>query len=138
MINRILMELYDDYSKGNIDSLIEFTTKTLPNDGTDKLFIGCVLIMFSRANGYKVRYDCTRENLLSIVLAAKEKINDSNLLAFYIDRINRTKGINKYLKQVVNDKNIDKYADLIIEYLEQFKPSFIDEIKKYDEKLINY
>lgn len=138
MINRILMELYDDYSKGNIDSLIEFTTKTLPNDGTDKLFIGCVLIMFSRANGYKARYDCTRENLLSIVLAAKEKINDSNLLAFYIDRINRTKGINKYLKQVVNDKNIDKYADLIIEYLEQFRPSFIDDFKKYDEKLINY
>lgn len=30
MINRILMELYDDYEKGNIESLIEFTDKTFP------------------------------------------------------------------------------------------------------------
>ena len=27
MINRILMELYDDYEKGNIDSLKEFTKR---------------------------------------------------------------------------------------------------------------
>lgn len=74
MINRILMELYDDYEKNNIESLIEFTNKTFPKNGTDKLFIGCVLILFSRANGYKSRYDATWENLYSIVLSAKEKI----------------------------------------------------------------
>ena len=44
MINRILMELYDDYSENNtIDGLLEFTKKTLPSDGTDKLCINIVL-----------------------------------------------------------------------------------------------
>lgn len=133
MINRIIMELYDDYENGNIDSLLEFTKKTLPSDGTDKLFIGCVLIMFSRCNGFKARYSDTREELLSIVKAVKEKIGDSNYLAFYVDRINREKGISKYLKDIVNDKDIDKYADLIIEYLEQFKPKFIEDLKKYNK-----
>ena len=133
MINRIIMELYDDYEEGNVDSLIEFTKKTLPSDGTDKLFIGCVLIMFSRCNGFKARYSATREELLSIVKAVKEKIGDSNYLAFYVDIINREKGISKYLKDIVNDKDIDKYADLIIEYLEQFKPKFIEDLKKYNK-----
>ena len=73
--------------------------------------------MFSRCNGFKARYSATREELLSIVKAAKEKLGDSNYLAFYVDRINREKGISKYLKDIVNDKNVDKYADLIIEYL---------------------
>ena len=127
MINRILMELYDDYEKSNIDSLIEFTKKTLPSNGTDKLFIGCTLIMFSRSGS---RYYATREELLSIVKAVKEKIGDSNYLAFYVDRVNQEKGISKYLKDIVNDKDIDKYADLIIEYLEQFKPKFVEDLKK--------
>ena len=130
MINRILMELYDDYEKGNIDSLIEFTKKTLPSDGTEKLFVGCVLILFSRSSS---RYYATREELLSIVKAVKEKIGDSNYLAFYVDRVNQEKGISKYLKDIVNDKDIDKYADLIIEYLEQFKPKFVENLKKYNK-----
>ena len=136
MINRIIMELYDDYENGNIDSLLEFTKKTLPSDGTDKLFIGCVLIMFSRCNGFKARYSATREELLSIVKAVKEKIGDSNYLAFYVDIINREKGISKYLKDIVNDKDIDKYADLIIEYLEQFKPKFVERLKEKNKKNI--
>lgn len=130
MINRILMELYDDYEKGNIDSLIEFTKKTLPSDGTDKLFVGCVLILFSRSSS---RYYASREELLSIVKAAKEKLGNSNYLAFYVERVNIEKGINKYLKDVVKDKGIDKYADLIIEYLEQFKPKFVENLKKYNK-----
>ena len=137
MINRILMELYDDYEKGNIDSLKEFTKKTLPSDGTDKLFIGCVLIMFSRCNGFKARYSATREELLFIVKAVKEKLGDSNYLAFYVDRINREKGISKYLKDIVNDKNVDKYAGLIIEYLEQFRPRFVDDLKEDHKKNID-
>ena len=137
MINRILMELYDDYEKGDIDSLIEFTKKTLPSDGTDKLFIGCVLIMFSRCNGFKARYSATREELLSIVKAVKEKLGNSNYLAFYVDRINREKGISKYLKDIVNDKNVDKYAGLIIEYLEQFRPRFVDDLKRYNKDNID-
>ncbi len=134
MINRILMELYDDYEKGNIDSLIEFTKKTLPSDGTEKLFFGCVLILFSRSSS---RYYATREELLSIVKAVKEKIGDSNYLAFYVDRVNREKGISKYLKDIVNDKDIDKYADLIIEYLEQFKPNFVENLKKYSRNNVD-
>ena len=138
------MELYDDYSENNnVDSLKEFTKKTLPSDGTDKLFMGCVLILFSTADIYKPRYFCTRENLLSIVLLAKEKIGSSNLLAFYIDRVNKEKGINKYLNEVVRDSNLDKYADLIISYLDQFKVDFVSSIKnhrgidKYIESLKN-
>ena len=139
MINRILMELYDDYSNGNINSLIEFAGKTFPNDGTDKLFIGCLLILFSNANGFKARYDCTREELLSIVLSAKEKIGNTNLLAFYIDRINTKKNINKYLNKIVDDENIDEKANLIIDYLEQFKHDFSNSIKKdYSEKIKEY
>ena len=134
MINRILMELYDDYEKGNIDSLIEFTKKTLPSDGTEKLFFGCVLILFSRSSS---RYYATREELLSIVKDVKEKIGDSNYLAFYVDRVNQEKGISKYLKDIVNDKDIDKYADLIIEYLEQFKPNFVENLKKYSKNNVD-
>ena len=128
MINRILMELYDDYEKGNVNSLIEFTKKTLPSDGTDKLFIGCTLIMFSRSGS---RYYATREELLSIVKVVKEKISNSNYLAFYVDRIN------KYLKDIVNDENVNKYADLIIEYLEQFRPKFLERLKEDNKKNID-
>lgn len=138
MINRILMELYDDYEKGNIESLIDFTNKTFPQNGTDKLFIGCVLIMFSRSNGFKPRYGATRESLYSIVSAAKEKIGSTNLLAFYIDRINTEPGISKYLRYVVNDNNLDECADLIIEYLDQFKPDFVGELKRYNKKIEEY
>lgn len=134
MINRIIMELYDDYEKGNIDSLIEFTKKTLPSDGTDKLFIGCVLILLSKSSS---RYYATREELLSIVKAVKEKIGDSNYLAFYVDRVNQEKGISKYIKDIVNDENVEKYADLIIEYLEQFKPKFVENLKKDNKENID-
>ena len=138
MINRIIMELYDDYSNNNIESLVEFSKKTLPSDGTDKLFVGCMLIMFSRANGFKARYDCNREQLLSIVYAVKEKIGKSNLLEFYIDIINTKKGINQYFNNVFNDASLEKHADLIITYLEQFKPRFIEDIKKYEDKIDKY
>lgn len=138
MINRILMELYDDYERGNIESLIDFTNKTFPQNGTDKLFIGCILILFSKAGGFKPRYYASRENLFSIVLAAKEKIGSTNLLAFYVERINTKKGISKYLADVVNDKNIDEYANLIIEYLDQFRPKFVEDLKKSHRKIEEY
>ena len=132
------MELYDDYEKGSVESIVEFAKKTFPQNGTDKLFIGCVLILFSRANGFKARYYASRENLLSIVLAAKEKIGSTNLLAFYVERINTKKGINKYLEGIIDDKNIGEYADLIIDYLNQFRPHFVEELKKYNEKIEEY
>ncbi|MCI9279725.1 MAG: hypothetical protein HFJ02_02880 [Bacilli bacterium] len=139
MINRILMELYDDFEKGNKESLIEFTHKTFPQNGTDKLFIGCALIMFSRAEGFKARYSVSREKLYSIVSTAKEKIGTTNLLAFYIERINSQKGINKYLAKIVKDEKIEDYADLILEYLDQFKPKFGESLKEaYIKKIEEY
>ena len=140
VIDRIIMELFDEYEKGNMESIIEFTNKTFPNDGTDRLFMGCLLILFSNSvRTYKPRYFATRERLYSIALAAKEKIGNTNLLAFYIEKINRNKGINKYLTDIVKDKNIDKYADLIIEYLDKFKPNFVSNIKnRYSNKIDEY
>lgn len=138
MVNRILMELYDDYECGKMESLIDFTNKTFPQNGTDKLFIGCVLILFSRAGGFKPRYDASRENLISIVLSSKEKIGSTNLLAFYVERINTKKGISKYLADVVNDTNIDEYANLIIDYLNQFKPKFVEDLKQSHKKIEEY
>ena len=139
MINRLLMELYDDYEKNNISSLIEFAKKTLPNDGTDRLFIGCLLILFSKSSGsFKPRYNVTRENLYEIVKAAKEKINSSNLLAFYVERLNKDKLVSKYLKDIVNNPNLDKYTDIILDYLDQFKPRFIEEIKKHKKSIDKY
>ncbi len=139
MINRVLMELYDDFEKGNKESLIEFTHKTFPQNGTDKLFIGCALIMFSRTEGFKPRYSVSRENLYSIVSTAKEKIGTTNLLAFYIERINSQKGINKYLAKIVKDEKIEDYADLILEYLDQFKPKFGENLKEaYVKKIEEY
>ena len=139
MINRILMELYDEYEKGNIDALKDFANKTFPDDGTNKLFVGCCLVMFTNVSCFKPRYSCTRENLLSIVLLLKEKIGSSNLMAFYLDRVNDIKGVKKYFNRVINSDNLDIFTNVIIEYLEQFKPNFIERLKsKYEEKIKEY
>lgn len=135
MINRILMELYDDYEKKDISPLIEFATKTFPQDGTEKLFIGCTLILFKEAGTYKPRYYASRENLYSIISSAREKIGPSNLLEYYIERVNTKKGINKYLKDVIKDKNIDKYASTLLDYLDQFKPTFLSNLKNDSKKI---
>lgn len=126
------MELYDEVvDNKNINKLLEFASKTFPSDGTNVLFVGCVIIMFSRTGGFKPRYSCTREHLIEIVRLAKEKIGQSNLLAFYVDRVNKEKGVTKYLKDIVIDPNLDKYADLIIEYLDQFKLDLVAEVKEH-------
>ncbi len=136
MINRILMELYDSYENNDINPLIEFAYKTFVDKIAARIFIGCTLIMFSRCNGYKPRYDATRENLLSIVSAAKEKVGEKNLLAFYIERVNTKKGIYKYLKDI-NNEGIISSVNIIIDYLEQFKPKFTAEMKNIIFKKIN-
>ncbi len=122
MINRILMELYDEYEKGSVQELKDFAEKTFSEEGVRKLFIGCTLVMFSLANtqSYKPRYNCTRENLLDIVMSAKEKIGDTILLDFYAKRVNKTKRVVTYF----DDENLEEYVDVLISYLEQFKPRF--------------
>lgn len=60
------------------------------------------------------------------------------MLAFYLDRINTKKDVVKYFKDVIDDENIEKYADLILEYLDHFKPRFVENLKKQDKKIAEY
>lgn len=39
------------------------------------------------------------------------------------------------MADIVNDKNIDEYANLIIEYLDQFRPKFMEDLKQYHKKI---
>ena len=55
MINRILMELYDEYEKENIEPLKEFSNITFINENAYIVFMGCTLIMFSKVHGLKPR-----------------------------------------------------------------------------------
>ncbi len=137
IINKFLQIFSREYTKyKTIEQLQEFTGKTLPNDGTAKIFIGCVLIMFNM--GFTGPAAC-REYLLSIVKAGKEHIGKSNLLCFYVERINTDKMVAKYLKNINDDEKFDKHIDLIIEYLEQFSFDFSADLKKnYDKKIEKY
>ncbi len=136
IINKFLQTFSEEYTNSkSIEKLKEFTQKTFPSDGTDKIFIGCVLIMFN--SGF-TGPNASREYLLSIVKAGKEYLGDNNLLCFYVERVNTDKMVAKYLKNIKDDLAFDKHIDLIIEYLEQFSFDFSAEImKKYGEKIKN-
>ncbi len=137
IINKFLQLFSEEYVNSNsIENLLEFTKKTLPSDGTDKIFMGCVLIMFDM--GFTGPAAC-REYLASIVQSGKEKIGNTNLLYFYVDRINTNKLVSKYLKDIFKDSNFEKHIDLIIEYLEQFSFDFSTRIKNdYSKKIQEY
>ncbi len=137
IINKFLQLFSEEYQKTkSINELIEFTKKTLPSDGTDKIFIGCVLIMFDQdINGPSA----SREYLISIVNAGKENIGNINLLNFYVKRINRNKMVAKYLKDIDKDEEFDKHLNLVLEYLNQFSYDFSKNIKKaYDKKIVEF
>ena len=96
IINKLLQKFSEEYiNSKSIDKLLEFTKKTLPSDGTDKIFVGCVLIMFDL--GFTGPASC-HEYLYSIVKSGKEKIGNTNLLYFYVNRINTNKMVSKFLK----------------------------------------
>ncbi len=137
IINKFLQIFSEEYvNSKSTKKLIEFTKKTLPSDGTDKIFIGCVLIMFNM--GFNGPAAC-REYLVSIVKAGKEKIGNTNLLYFYVERITTNKLVAKYLKNINKDVDFEKHVDLVIEYLEQFSFDFVADIKRsYDKKLKEY
>lgn len=137
IINKYLQLFSDEYlNSKSIKSLIEFTKKTLPSDGSDKIFIGCVLIMFERGI---TGPSASREYLVSIIKSGKEKMGNTNLLYFYVDRISTNKLVAKYLKGINEDMEFDKHLDLVLEYLEQFSYDFIKNIKKsYDKKIDEY
>ena len=136
IIKKFLQIFSEEYTNfKSINKLLEFTKKTLPSDGTDKIFVGCVLIMFDL--GFIGPASC-HEYLSSIVKAGKEKIGNTNLLYFYVNRINKNKMVSKYLKNINRDLNFEKHINLVIEYLEQFSFDFSAKIKNvYDKKLNN-
>ena len=135
IINKFLQIFSEEYINfKSIDKLLEFTKKTLPSDGTDKIFVGCVLIMFDL--GFTGPASC-HEYLSSIVKSGKEKIGNTNLLYFYVNRINTNKMVSKYLKNINQDLNFEKHIDLVIEYLEQFSFDFSAKIKSVYDKKIN-
>ncbi len=137
IINKFLQIFSEEYTNSkSTEKLLEFTKKTLPSDGTDKIFIGCVLIMFDL--GFHGPAAC-HEYLTSIVKSGKEKIGNTNLLYFYVERINTDKMVSKYLKNMNQDLDFEKHIDLVIEYLEQFSFDFTERIKRdYDKKIKEY
>ena len=135
-MNIILMDIYDEYfQRKTINKLLDFAKLTFPQDGTDKLFIACTLILIN--NVYKTRLNS--ETLRTVVLALKEKIGDTNLLRIYLERINDNKLISKYLTKVIDDENVEKYADLILEYLDDMSFDFSRIIhQRYQDKINEY
>ena len=72
-MTEILLEIYEEYNESKtITKLEEFTAKTFPQDGTDQLFIACVLILINSV--YKSRL--SGETLATVVQLAKEKVDD--------------------------------------------------------------
>ena len=137
MINRILIELYDNYvESGNLVPVEDFAELTFKSEGVRKLFVGTFIILADKSsNAFKPRYEINRENLIDVVSLAKEKVGDTNLLAFYIDRVNTTKGITSYLNDIANDEKVSEYANLLLEYLDQFKPNILKMVMdKYNSK----
>ena len=132
-MNAYLMKFYDEYYQSkSIESLKEFTILTFPQDGTDKLFIGCVLILIT--NVYRTM--ATAEALSTIVQAIKQKIGSSNLLQFYLERVNGNKLISKYLFKVIYDEHLDHYSDVLLDYLYKM---FCDVIgTRYKAKIEEY
>ena len=130
MINRILIELYDNYvESGNLAPVEDFAELTFKNEGVRKLFVGSFITLADKSsNAFKPRYEINRENLIDVVSLAKEKVGDTNLLAFYIDRVNTTKGITSYLNDIANDESVSEYANLLLDYLDQFKPRMVEKI----------
>lgn len=133
-MNVILMEIFDEYDKSKtINSLEEFTYKTFPKDGTDKIFIGCVLILINSV--FRTRVNA--ETLKTIVLSAKEYVGDNNLLKFYMERVNGEKIISKYLYDFDKIDDYESKVDMILDYLDHMSFDFVKYVKKHYESKLN-
>ncbi len=135
-MNEYLMSFYDEYaSSKTITKLEDFTLKTFPQDGTDKLFIGCTLILITSV--YRTR--TTAEALKTIVASIKEHIGDTNLMQFYIDRVNGNKMVSKYLCKELKSSDVQKHADMILDWLDRFYFDFSKNIHaSFEDKIIIY
>lgn len=79
-----------------------------------------------------------KRRIIGNVLSIKQKINNTNLLEFYLDRINTKKGINKYFKEIRENGKLEEGADIVIDYLEQFRPKFISKLQSFEDKIKDY
>ena len=57
-------------------------------------------------------------------MSVKEKIGDTILLDFYAKRVNKTKKAITYFNDLFDEKYLEEYVDVLISYLEQFRPRF--------------
>ena len=135
-MNIILMDIYDEYNNGNsISKLENFAKITFNNEKTGKIFIGFVLILIN--NVYRTRINA--ESLISVVNSANVVIGESNLLRFYLDRVNGDKMVSKYLGKYVNDDDFLVHIDSIIKYLKMMSFDFCESIKRrYNDKIFEY
>lgn len=131
-MNVILMEIYDEYNKNKtIEKLEEFTYKTFPKDGTDKIFIGCVLILINSV--FRTRVNA--ESLKTVVKSAKLYEGDQNLLKFYVERVNGNKLISKYIYNFDQIDNYESKVDLILEYCDDMSFDFCKSVlRDYNKK----
>ena len=72
MINRFLIELYDNYvESGNLVPVEDFAELTFKNEGVRKLFVGSFIILADKSsNAFKPRYEINRENLIDVISLA--------------------------------------------------------------------
>lgn len=114
MISEYLMNGWIEYTeKKTYNTLLEFADKTFPKDGTDRLFIGCALLLI---NSVINKNYATTDAMLSILECGKEKIGNTNLLTIYFERRNTNKDISKYLKKELYDDDFEKHLDMLIDY----------------------
>ncbi len=134
MINQYLFDAWVEYQeKGTYQTLIDFANKTFPKNGTDKLFIGCALILISSVINKNY---ATVDSLLSILECGKEKIDDTNLLRYYYERINPNKDVSRNLKKVIYSEHFDDNLDMLIDYYERWCFDMKSIVKKhYEEKM---
>ena len=85
-------------------------------------------------------FDTAKKEIIIIDnYAGKENIGNTNLLNFYVKRVNGNKLVLKYLKNIDKDEEFDKHLNLVLEYLNQFSYDFSKNIKNaYDKKIADF
>ena len=92
---------------------------------------GCVLILITTS----FKNNLNTATLLTVVNTAKEKVGNTTLLEFYMDRVNGNKLISKYLKKELKHPDYEKHVDLVIDYLESRSYNFTSTVQRiYEEK----
>lgn len=87
MINKYLIDAYDEYQENKTyNILIEFAEKTFKNQGKQKLFIGCALILITNVTS---KYYATTHALLSILAQTFEKTHKNRQIRNVIPNLSK-------------------------------------------------